>query len=337
VVTSPHVGNIRNPSTITYLEETIEKLTSLTGATPEIIAHDLHPQFLSTKLAINLAEEWGAMLCPVQHHRAHIASVTTERVVGIAIDGVGYGDDGSIWGGEILTGSPAEGYVRAGHLEQVPMPGGDFATKFPERMLYGILPDEVTISLLAGRGWDDTSLRVLEQQTKKRFNSPLTTSTGRVLDATAALLGICRERTYDGEPSMILEAYAARGTSKPMKIRIISGNDGTNILMTSDILREGREMIGRGVSVSDVAATIQTSLAKGIAELAIRSAEQSGTSVAALSGGVAINRSIRETIFAELSAAGINYVTNPRYPFGDGCISYGQVITAGVLAKGGKL
>jgi hydrogenase maturation protein HypF len=157
------------------------------------------------------------------------------------------------------------------------------------------------------------------------------------LDATAALLGICRERTYDGEPSMILEAYAARGTSQPMRVRIVPGNDGTNILMTSDILREGREMIGRGISVSDVAATIQTSLAKGIAELAIRSTEQSGTSVAALSGGVAINRSIRETIFAELSAAGVNYVTNPRYPFGDGCISYGQVITAGVLAKGGKL
>ena len=337
VVTSPHIGNIRNPPTVAYLEETIEKLTSLTGAKPGIIAHDLHPQFLSTRLAHTLAEEWGAVLCPVQHHRAHIASVTTEEVVGIAIDGVGYGDDATIWGGEILTGSPGEGYTRTGHLEQVLMPGGDLATKFPERMLYGILPDAETLSLLSERGWDDTSLRVLEQQTEKRFNCPATTSTGRVLDAAAALLGVCRERTYDGEPSMVLEAYAARGTPQPLEVRIVSGRNGADVLLTSEILREGRVMIKRGVSVPDTAATMQTALAKGIAELALRSAERTGISTAALSGGVAINRSIRETILAELADAGVRCLTNPRYPFGDGCISCGQVITAGILAKEGKL
>ena len=337
VVTSPHIGNIRNPPTVAYLEETIEKLTSLTGAKPGIIAHDLHPQFLSTRLAHTLAEEWGAVLCPVQHHRAHIASVTTEEVVGIAIDGVGYGDDATIWGGEILTGSPGEGYTRTGHLEQVLMPGGDLATKFPERMLYGILPDAETLSLLSERGWDDTSLRVLEQQTEKRFNCPATTSTGRVLDAAAALLGVCRERTYDGEPSMVLEAYAARGTPQPLEVRIVSGRNGADVLLTSEILREGRAMIKRGVSVPDTAATMQTALAKGIAELALRSAEKTGISTAALSGGVAINRSIRETILAELADAGVRCLTNPRYPFGDGCISCGQVITAGILAKEGKL
>ena len=337
VVTSPHIGNIRNPPTVAYLEETIEKLTSLTGAKPGIIAHDLHPQFLSTRLAHTLAEEWGAVLCPVQHHRAHIASVTTEEVVGIAIDGVGYGDDATIWGGEILTGSPGEGYTRTGHLEQVLMPGGDLATKFPERMLYGILPDAETLSLLSERGWDDTSLRVLEQQTEKRFNCPATTSTGRVLDAAAALLGICRERTYDGEPSMVLEAYAARGTPQPLEVRIVSGRNGADVLLTSEILREGRAMIKRGVSVPDTAATMQTALAKGIAELALRSAERTGISTAALSGGVAINRSIRETILAKLADAGVRCLTNPRYPFGDGCISCGQVITAGILAKEGKL
>ena len=337
VVTSPHIGNIRNPPTVAYLEETIEKLTSLTGAKPGIIAHDLHPQFLSTRLAHTLAEEWGAVLCPVQHHRAHIASVTTEEVVGIAIDGVGYGDDATIWGGEILTGSPGEGYTRTGHLEQVLMPGGDLATKFPERMLYGILQDAETLSLLSERGWDDTSLRVLEQQTEKRFNCPATTSTGRVLDAAAALLGVCRERTYDGEPSMVLEAYAARGTPQPLEVRIVSGRNGADVLLTSEILREGRVMIKRGVSVPDTAATMQTALAKGIAELALRSAERIGISTAALSGGVAINRSIRETIIAELADAEVRCLTNPRYPFGDGCISCGQVITAGILAKEGKL
>ena len=337
VVTSPHIGNIRNPPTVAYLRETIEKLTGLTGAVPEIIAHDLHPQFLSTRLARELAEESGAILCPVQHHRAHIASVTTEEVVGIAIDGVGYGDDATIWGGEILTGSPADGYVRTGHLEPVLMPGGDLATKFPERMLYGILPDAATLDLLGERGWDAVSLRVLAQQTAKRFNTPVTTSTGRVLDAAAALLGICREHTYDGEPSMVLEAYAARGTPLPLEPRITAGHGGTDILMTSGILRDARAMLERGVRTEDTAASIQTALARGIAELAIRSSERTGVTQAALSGGVAINRSIRETILAVLTDAGVSCVTNPRYPFGDGCISCGQVVTAGVLAREGKL
>ncbi|HJK84862.1 MAG TPA: carbamoyltransferase HypF, partial [Methanocorpusculum sp.] len=179
--------------------------------------------------------------------------------------------------------------------------------------------------------------RVLEQQTEKRFNCPATTSTGRVLDAAAALLGICRERTYDGEPSMVLEAYAARGTPQPLEVRIVSGRNGADVLLTSEILREGRAMIKRGVSVPYTAATMQTALAKGIAELALRSAEKTGISTAALSGGVAINRSIRETILAELADAGVRCLTNPRYPFGDGCISCGQVITAGILAKEGKL
>ncbi len=335
LITSPHIGNIRNPPTVAYLEETIEKLTNLTGSTPDIIAHDLHPQFLSTRVAQELAEQYGAILCPVQHHRAHIASVTTEEVVGIAIDGVGYGDDATIWGGEILAGSPGR-YSRTGHLEPVLMPGGDLATKFPERMLYGILPTEDTLSLLQSRGWGDTALRVLAQQTEKRFNTPVTTSTGRVLDAASALLGICRERTYDGEPSMRLEACAARGVAQPMEINIES-RDGRDVLLTSPILREGMEMLCEGICVEDIAASIQTALAKGVAQMALSGVQKTGIQTAALSGGVAINRSIRETIIETLKEAGVRCITNPRYPFGDGCISCGQVVTAGTLSKEGRI
>ena len=335
LITSPHIGNIRNPPTVAYLEETIEKLTSLTGAVPEIIAHDLHPQFLSTRVARELAERYDAVLCPVQHHRAHIASVTTDEVVGIAIDGVGYGDDATIWGGEILAGSPGE-YVRTGHLEPVLMPGGDLATKFPERMLYGILPTEETRSLLESRGWSEMNLRILKQQTEKRFNTPVTTSTGRVLDAAAALLGICRERTYDGEPSMMLEAYAARGIAQPMEIDIKS-YEGRDVLSTSSILREGMEMLDSGLLVEDIAASIQETLAKGIAQIALAGIHSSGIKTAAISGGVAINRSIRETILKTLTDAGVTCITNARYPFGDGGVSCGQVVTAGILSKENKL
>ena len=337
LITSPHIGNIRNPATVSYLKETIEKLTSLTGAKPEIIAHDLHPQFLSTRVAQELAEETGAVLCPVQHHRAHIAAVTQEEVVGIAIDGVGYGDDATIWGGEILAGDPLGGYTRCGHLEQVLMPGGDLATQYPERMLYGILPDKKIISLLESRGWSEGSLKVLEQMVAKRFNSPVTTSTGRVLDAAAALLGICREHTYDGEPSMTLEAYAARGVPQPMDISVNTDSDGAFVLSTSAILKEAYSMMEDGLDVCDIAASVQETLAKGIARLAVLSAEKTGIKKTALSGGVAINRSIRETIISEAEKSGLSCIINPRYPFGDGCISAGQVITAGILSKAGKI
>ncbi len=337
LITSPHIGNIRNPSTVAYLKETIGKLTSLTGAEPEIIAHDLHPQFLSTRVAQEMAEEHDVTLCPVQHHRAHIASVSQDEVIGIAIDGVGYGDDATIWGGEILSGSPGDGYKRTGHLEPVLMPGGDLATKFPERMLYGILPTDETLDLLSSRGWDDTSLKILAQMTKRKFNTPITTSTGRVLDAASALLGICREHTYDGEPSMMLEAYAARGVSQPMDLVFSKDDTGADVFSTSALLTEAKTMVDDGLDVCDIAASIQEHLAKGIARMAILSANRLGIRKAALSGGVAINRAIRETIMNELSSADIDCITNSQYPFGDGCISAGQVITAGCLSKAGKL
>lgn len=337
LITSPHIGNIRNPATVAYLKETIGKLTSLTGAKPEIIAHDLHPQFLSTRTAQEIAEETGAVLCPVQHHKAHIASVTQEEVVGIAVDGVGYGDDATIWGGEILTGDPVNGYVRSGHLEQVVMPGGDLATQFPERMLYGILPKDEILSLLQSRGWTDSSLSVLKQMTARRFNSPVTTSTGRVLDAAAALLGICREHTYDGEPAMTLEAYAFRGVSQPMEIPVTTGPDGAFVLSTSSILSEAYSMMEDGLDVCDIAASVQETFAKGIARLAVLSAEKTGIRRSALSGGVAVNRTIRETILSEMEKGGCPCIVNPRYPFGDGCISAGQVITAGMLSKAGRI
>ena len=212
-VTSPHVGNVRNPATLEYLQETVAKLSRLLGAQYELVAHDLHPQFLSTRFAKEIAAEQGLELVPVQHHRAHIAATTTEPCIGIAIDGVGYGDDGTVWGGEVFAGQVPD-LARVAHLEPVAMPGGDLATRFPERMLYGILPDEECLALLAGRGWSDLELGVIKKQVATSFNVTMTSSTGRVLDAASALLGICRERTYDGEPAMKLEAAAVGGNGR---------------------------------------------------------------------------------------------------------------------------
>jgi hydrogenase maturation protein HypF len=339
-ITSPHVGHVRNPPTLAYLEETAERIRGWLGAEYDVIAHDLHPSFLSTGYARALAEETGADLVPVQHHRAHVAATTLEPCIGITIDGVGYGDDGRVWGGEVFAGQVPR-LDRIGHLEEVPMPGGDLATRFPERMLYGILPGEGVLSLLRERGWTDIQCGVLARQVERKVNVAWTSSTGRVLDAVAALLGICRERTYDGEPAMRLEAAAYTGTPAEWPLEFLE-KPGAEVLSTRALVRralgeylalEGPGRAAGGKAVADIAASVQESLARGIAHIAIHGARDRGLSLVALSGGVAYNAAIRETIRREAERAGLTLLVNREYPLGDGCISYGQCAWAGAVKR----
>jgi len=331
-VTSPHVGNVRNPSTLEYLKETVARLQRLLGASVGIVAHDLHPQFLSTRFAQELAEGGLIERIAVQHHRAHIAATTTEPCIGIAIDGVGYGDDGSVWGGEVFCGQVPD-LARVAHLESVAMPGGDLATRFPERMLFGILPDEEILALLASRGWSDVELGVLKKQVATGFNVAATSSTGRALDAAAALLGICRERTYDGEPAMKLESAAAYGRPEAWDLRITEDGGcavlSTRALMEAAFARLRDAPTRDRQAVRDIASSFQYNLSRGIAHLGIAAAQKSGIRTVALSGGVAYNCQIRETIRSEIAAAGLTCVLNREYPLGDGCVSFGQCVYAG--------
>jgi hydrogenase maturation protein HypF len=339
-ITSPHVGHVRNPPTLAYLEETAERIRSWLGARYDLIAHDLHPSFLSTGYARALAEESGAELVPVQHHRAHIAATTLEPCIGITIDGVGYGDDGRVWGGEVFSGEVPH-LTRVGHLEEVPMPGGDLATRFPERMLYGILPEEGTLGILRERGWTDVQTGVLARQVERGVNVAWTSSTGRVLDAVAALLGICRERTYDGEPAMRLEAAAYCGTPSEWPLEFVQ-KPGAEVLSTRTLVRNavdeylkatGSGESGERKAAADISASVQHNLARGIAHLAIHASHDSGLTRVALSGGVAYNAAIRETIRKEVEAAGLSLLMNRKYPLGDGCISYGQCVWAGMVKR----
>ncbi|MCE5339166.1 MAG: carbamoyltransferase HypF [Methanomicrobiaceae archaeon] len=330
-ITSPHVGNVRNPGTLAYLQETVEKIGGLTGARYDRIVHDLHPQFLSTRYAHEVAEAVGAELLAVQHHRAHIAATTREECVGIAIDGVGYGDDETVWGGEVFAGQVPH-LDRVAHLEVVPMPGGDLATRFPERMLYGILPTSGVREMLSSRGWSDIELAVLTRQVERGLNVAATSSTGRVLDAAAALLGICRERTYDGEPAMKLESAAYAGRAAVWDIEF-SRDGGCEVFSTRSLLAEACRRSAAGERVNDVAASFQYNLARGVAAMAVRAAEERGIHRVALSGGVAYNRAIRETILGEVRTAGLTVVVNREYPLGDGCISFGQVVYGGSVGE----
>ena len=330
-ITSPHVGNVRNPQTLAYLQETVEKIGGLVGARYDRVVHDLHPQFLSTRYAHEVAEAAGAELLAVQHHRAHIAATTREECVGIAIDGVGYGDDGTIWGGEVFAGKVPH-LDRVAHLEVVPMPGGDLATRFPERMLYGILPTSGVRDLLASRGWSDIELAVLTRQVERGLNVAATSSTGRVLDAAAALLGICRERTYDGEPAMKLESAACAGRAAAWDLEF-SRDGGREVFSTRSLLAEAYRRMAAGERRADIAASFQYNLARGVAAMAVRAAQERGIPRVALSGGVAYNRAIRETILGEVRAAGLEVVMNREYPLGDGCISFGQVVYGGSVGE----
>ena len=333
-ITSPHVGNVRNPPTLEYLEETVRNIGRLLGADYDVIAHDLHPQFLSTRFAREIAADRGLELIPVQHHRAHIAAATTEPCVGIAIDGVGYGDDGSVWGCEIFSGQVPD-LKRVAHLEPMAMPGGDLATRFPERMLYGILPDEEVLELLSHRGWSDIELGVLRKQVTSGFNVTRTTSTGRVLDAASALLGICRERTYDGEPAMKLESAAAWGKPEEWDLSF-SFQNGCEVLSSRNLIQTARNKLPKGPdsdrrAINAIAASFQHNLARGIARMAIHAAERDGHQLIAISGGVAYNHAIRETIRREIEVAGLTCRINAGYPLGDGCVSFGQCVYAGKL------
>jgi hydrogenase maturation protein HypF len=333
-VTSPHVGNVRNPPTLEYLQETIATLRRILGAKYDVVAHDLHPQFLSTRFARELAAENNLELVPVQHHRAHIAAATTVPCIGIAIDGVGYGDDGTVWGGEVFCGQVPH-LKRVAHLEPVGMPGGDLATRFPERMLYSILPEEEIFSLLSSRGMSDVELGVLKKQVSSGFNVTMTTSTGRVLDAASTLLGICRERTYDGEPAMKLESAAAGAAAEPWELSFSTLN-GCEVLSSRALMKTalGRLLEGRDGDrgrIRSIAASFQFNLARGIAALAIRAAEREGLKTIALSGGVAYNHAIRETIRQEILSRGLACIVNAEYPLGDGCVSFGQCVYAGRL------
>lgn len=212
------------------------------------------------------------------------------------------------------------------------MPGGDLATTWPERMLYGILPDENTRDLLKIRGWNDQDIAILEKQVERKLNTAVTTSTGRILDAASALLGICKRKTYDGEPAMRLESVAHGITPELWDIPILqAGNQ--QVLDTAELLRISRDLYLKNPSDTDVikkiAASIQYNLARGIAVIACNAAHDSGISTIALSGGVAYNEMIRETIRKTIHNEGLHLHMNLDMPFGDGCISFGQCVFAG--------
>ena len=330
---SQHVGNIDKPKTFDYLEASVHNLIKMSGVDVSVIAHDYHPTLRSTRLAAELGAAYA-----VQHHQAHIASLIGEGapndLVGIAIDGIGYGYDGTIWGGEVFLPT----LERMGGLIPVPMPGGDLATRHPVRMvagiLHGIYDEGELVATLASLGLSELESSVLLQQIERSVNVPLTSSTGRVLDAVSAALGICQKRTYDGEPAMSLEAVARYGYPDVQLPLEISTYRDRSILDTRPVLAEILQAKKHGQSTKNIAASAQVTIARGIATIAAEAAEAIGTSNIGLSGGVAYNKAIVTTVNEVCNTRELVLFTNTKVPRGDGGISFGQAILTAMVKSG---
>ena len=333
---SQHIGTVDDLETIEFLREAIDHLRRIARTpAPRIVACDLHPRFATTGLAGELATALGARAVRVQHHAAHLLAVMAEHGldegVGVILDGYGYGWDGEAWGGEILV--CREGIIeRAGFLRPVRLPGGDLAAREPLRMAAAYLhaagsSEKEIIAALSSRGMETEAIELLLAQIGRGVNAPWTTSAGRFLDAIAAWLGVCRERTYEGEPAMRLEAAAARGTAQAVEVGLARIESGITIDVAGLFARLAEE--AERWPPEDIAATAQAALAGGAARAAIELAVNRGVPDVCLSGGVAYNDAIASAIRGAVEAAGLRYRTNERVPCGDGGVSFGQAAYAG--------
>jgi hydrogenase maturation protein HypF len=334
VFISQHIGDVENIETRDFLENATRHLIRLTNSRVEAIACDLHPKFTTTRLAHDFAEKNGCQVVQVQHHHAHAVALMAEygvkEIVGVCCDGYGYGTDGEAWGGEILLcDQEAYGFRRLAHLQKQPLVGGDLATRYPLRMAMGILHKHVDMEkwLLQSKQHfphGEKEIQIVLQQLEKERGTIETTSCGRVLDAVAAVLDVCYERTYEGEPAMKLESAAMKGRDALKLEPIIKGNT----LDTTHLLLEIFENRGRH-SRADLAYSAHAYLARGLAMLAVEKALANGVKTVGFTGGVAYNEILALTMRKIVEEAGLRFLVHETVPPGDGGLSLGQAFAAG--------
>ena len=326
---SQHIGNTNKPKTLTFLKQALENMQRITKINEfDVIACDMHPHFFTTRMAYELAEKYDAKVLPVQHHHAHSVALANdhrlEEMIVIAADGVGYGSDGTSWGGEILY-TNINSFDRLAHLQSQLMPGGDMATKYPARMLASILNDEKLIRNYSKYfKYGETEIKNIFKQLASGINVGKTTSTGRVLDSMAVALEVAHVRTYEGECSMKLESCAYYATND-LEIPFIIED---NTLNTTEILKEVVKLYQNGEKKADVARAGQNAVAKGLAELAIRAADKKCIEEIGATGGVFYNEAITDTVKNHIIDNGYEFIQHTNTCAGDGSVSLGQAIIA---------
>jgi hydrogenase maturation protein HypF len=330
---SHHIGDLANYETLRSFTDGIGHFCRLFDARPQLIAHDLHPEYLSTKYALAT----GMELAGVQHHHAHIASCLADNevagpVIGVAFDGTGYGPDGTIWGGEFLIADLVS-FARAAHLAQVPMPGGAAAIRAPWRMAAAYLDAVYPGERPDGLGVVRRNARLWEQviaMARQGVNAPMTSSAGRLFDAVAALLGVRDVINYEGQAAVELEQWAdpAEPGAYPARIDRAGTADRPLVVRGGDLVRAAADDIAAGVAPGVVATRFHRGVARAIASVCGLLREQSGLGAVALSGGVFQNMLLLEMVSDLLEDAGFTVLTHHRVPPNDGGISLGQAVVA---------
>ncbi|WP_338598377.1 carbamoyltransferase HypF [Saccharopolyspora sp. SCSIO 74807] len=338
VFVSQHIGDLENFETLRSFRAGIEHFRKLFGIDPQVVAHDLHPEYLSTKHAQHLLETElvpDIELIGVQHHHAHIAACLADNeeagpVLGVAFDGLGFGTDGTMWGGEFLIADLA-GFQRAAHLEPVAMPGGRAAILQPWRMAAAFLracPDlDGPEPELAQRrqNW-----RAVTELAGHPELCPRTSSAGRLFDAVAALLGVREQVGYEGQAAIELEQLADPGETGELGEPPGSVVDGGKLVLRStDLVRSVVTELRAGIPAPSVAARFHNSVARLIAETCSLLRESTGLSSVALSGGVFQNALLLNRAVTELEHNGFRVLVHSRVPANDGGISLGQAVVAG--------
>ena len=329
VILSQHIGDLKNLETLEFYKESVLRFSKLFRFKPKLAVADMHPEYLSTKFAV----EMGIELIQVQHHHAHIASCMAEnnldeKVLGISFDGTGYGTDGNIWGGEFFI-CDLNDFERINHFEYIKQPGGDGSNHHPWRMLLSYLiqyfgEDFVKQNMDLFEGIDTKEIVLVSAMIKKNINCPLSSSAGRLFDAVSALLGTCRNATYHAEAPMRLEALIENSDqtidSYPFEI-----NDSISFKNTFENMISDLRL---GISPCIISSKFHNTIVDLIVSMAKRGKEETGLNKIVLSGGTFQNRIILEKSENSLKINGFEVFTQSDIPSNDGGIALGQMAIA---------
>lgn len=352
---SQHIGDVENGGTFDAWNAARTRLEDLFDLAPAALVCDVHPSYLSSQWARDQARKCNLPLVEVQHHHAHIASVMAEaiaagqlttdaRVLGIAFDGTGAGTDGTIWGGEFLVASLG-GFERAAHLRTWALPGGAASVRDTRRNAFallselGLLEHQGAERLLGGL--DEQTRSVTATMIERGINSPRTSSMGRLFDAAAAILGICGQATYEGEPAIELEAAAWRAVDSEstcptdnmasFSVTESSRPDDCHVLNSRPLIKALLEGTRAGVPAGRLALDFHVTIAHASARIASEICAREGLDTVALSGGVFMNRLLLQLLTRELKSRGLTVLVPHSVPVNDGCIAYGQAAIARAL------
>lgn len=330
---SQHIGDLKNAEVLQSLAEASDHLQQILDLRPEAVAHDLHPDYLST----HFAEQFSDLpKIPVQHHHAHLASCLAEHcwqdpAIGVIFDGIGLGDDDTIWGGEFLIGDLGR-YERVGNLQPVCMPGGDAATREPWRMAVSYIQHAY------GSDWPDLEMlraivpadvRLLQQMMEKGLNSPLTSSCGRLFDAVAALAGLRQKVNYEGQAALELEMAITNSGDDAVYPWDIFEMDGRFVVGHTPLIRAIVDDLLTGSEAGMISRRFHLTLAEIIADVCGRLRKARGLETVALSGGVFQNRFLTEQASLLLEQSGFHVLRHSLVPPNDGGLALGQAVVAG--------